>query len=222
MAKCSSKGKELILKLFRDREKRSLVIKKTLGALWWVLLIGLAILMFSIIGAKMRGEVPKVFGHSVMKIVSGSMETEIPEGSYILIKEIDPAEVKEGDVITFFSSDYAIYGLPNTHRVVEPPIVTDGGIEFVTRGDANPTNDKVTASGDRLIGIFVRRLDGLTEFASALDGGGMMILMLVLEAFIFAMAAWMFVKAKKNAQGEPDEGEKILKEETEGGKEQQD
>lgn len=222
MAKCSSKGKELILKLFRDREKRSLVIKKTLGALWWVLLIGLAILMFSIIGAKMRGEVPKVFGHSVMKIVSGSMETEIPEGSYILIKEIDPAEVKEGDVITFFSSDYAIYGLPNTHRVVEPPIVTDGGIEFVTRGDANPTNDKVTASGDRLIGIYVRRLDGLTEFASALDGGGMMILMLVLEAFIFAMAAWMFVKAKKNAQGEPDEGEKILKEETEGGKEQQD
>ena len=222
MAKCSSKGKELILKLFRDREKRSLVIKKTLGALWWVLIIGLAILMFSIIGAKMRGEVPKVFGHSVMKIVSGSMETEIPEGSYILIKEIDPAEVKEGDVITFFSSDYAIYGLPNTHRVVEPPIVTDGGIEFVTRGDANPTNDKVTASGDRLIGIYVRRLDGLTKFASALDGGGMMILMLVLEAFIFAMAAWMFVKAKKNAKGEPDEGEKILKEETEGGKEQQD
>ena len=222
MAKCSSKGKELILKLFRDREKRSLVIKKTLGALWWVLIIGLAILMFSIIGAKMRGEVPKVFGHSVMKIVSGSMETEIPEGSYILIKEIDPAEVKEGDVITFFSSDYAIYGLPNTHRVVEPPIVTDGGIEFVTRGDANPTNDKVTARGDRLIGIYVRRLDGLTEFASALDGGGMMILMLVLEAFIFAMAAWMFVKAKKKAQGEQDEGEKILKEETEGGKEQQD
>ena len=222
MAKCSSKGKELILKLFRDREKRSLVIKKTLGALWWVLIIGLALLMFSIIGAKMRGEVPKVFGHSVMKIVSGSMETEIPEGSYILIKEIDPAEVREGDVITFFSSDYAIYGLPNTHRVVEPPIVTDGGIEFVTRGDANPTNDKVTARGDRLIGIYVRRLDGLTEFASALDGGGMMILMLVLEAFIFAMAAWMFVKAKKKAQGEPDEGEKILKEETEGGKEQQD
>ena len=222
MAKCSSKGKELILKLFRDREKRSLVIKKTLGALWWVLIIGLSILMFSIIGAKMRGEVPKVFGHSVMKIVSGSMETEIPEGSYILIKEIDPAEVKEGDVITFFSSDYAIYGLPNTHRVVEPPIVTDGGIEFVTRGDANPTNDKVTARGDRLIGIYVRRLDGLTEFASALDGGGMMVLMLVLEAFIFAMAAWMFVKAKKNAQGKPDEGEKILKEETEGGKEQQD
>lgn len=222
MAKCSSKGKELILKLFRDREKRSLVIKKTLGALWWVLIIGLAILMFSIIGAKMRGEVPKVFGHSVMKIVSGSMETEIPEGSYILIKEIDPAEVKEGDVITFFSSDYAIYGLPNTHRVVEPPIVTDGGIEFVTRGDANPTNDKVTARGDRLIGIYVRRLDGLTEFASALDGGGMMVLMLVLEAFIFAMAAWMFVKAKKKAREQPNNGEKILKEETEGGKEQQD
>ena len=222
MAKCSSKGKELILNLFRDREKRSLIIKKALGILWWVVLISLALLMFSIIGAKFRGEVPMIFGHSVMKIVSGSMETDIPEGTYILIKKVDPYEVEENDVITFYSSDYAIYGLPNTHRVVEPPIITDDGIEFVTRGDANPANDKVTARGDRLIGIYVRRLDGLTKFASALDGGGMMILMLVLEAFIFAMAAWMFVKAKKNAQGEPDEGEKILKEETEGGKEQQD
>ena len=222
MAKCSSKGKELILNLFRDREKRSLIIKKTLGILWWVVLISLALLMFSIIGAKFRGEVPMIFGHSVMRIVSGSMETDIPEGSYILIKKVDPYEVEENDVITFYSSDYAIYGLPNTHRVVEPPIIGDNGIEFLTRGDANPANDKVTAKGDDLIGRYVKNLDGLTAFASALEGGGMMILMFVLEAFIFAMAAWMFVKAKKNAQGKPDEGEKILKEETEGGKEQQD
>ena len=199
MGKCSSKIKELILNLGRDREKRALVIKKTLGILWWIVLVGLATLMFSILGAKLKGEVPYVAGHSVMRIVSGSMESEIPEGSYILIKKIDPEQVKEGDVITFYSSDYSILGLPNTHRVVEPPILTDEGYEFVTRGDANPVNDKVTAKGDMLIGVYVRRLDGVTSFSKALEGGGMMILMLVLEAFIFAMAAFMFVKARKRA-----------------------
>lgn len=173
------------------------MLKRILGALWWGVLIALAVLMFSILGAKLQGRVPYIFGHSVMRIVSGSMESEIPEGSYILIKKIDPEEVREGDVITFYSSDYSILGLPNTHRVVEPPIVTDGGYEFVTRGDANSVNDKVTAKGDQLIGVYVRRLDGVTSFSTALEGGGMMILMLVLEAFIFVMAAFIFVKARR-------------------------
>ena len=153
MAKCSSKGKELILKLFRDREKRSLVIKKTLGALWWVLIIGLSILMFSIIGAKMRGEVPKVFGHSVMKIVSGSMETEIPEGSYILIKEIDPAEVKEGDVITFrVSADGFLYNMvrifTGTLIAVAEGRIASGDIVRITEAkDRSRAGNTATAHG---------------------------------------------------------------------------
>ena len=196
MGERSSKIKELILQI-KPGGKYAAAVKKIIGVIWWVLIIGLGLLMFSIIGAKMRGEVPKIGGYSIMKIISGSMEDEIPEGSYILIREIDPAEVGEGDIITFYSSDYMIYGLPNTHRVVEPPIVTDEGIEFVTKGDANPINDKVTAKGDDLIGIYVRRLDGLTKFSNALEGGGMFIIMIVLEAFIFAMAAMMFLKNKR-------------------------
>lgn len=196
MGERSSKIKELILQI-KPGGKYAAAVKKIIGVIWWVLIIGLGLLMFSIIGAKMRGEVPRIGGYSIMKIISGSMEDEIPEGSYILIREIDPAEVGEGDIITFYSSDYMIYGLPNTHRVVEPPIVTDEGIEFVTKGDANPINDKVTAKGEDLIGIYVRRLDGLTKFSDALEGGGMFIIMIVLEAFIFAMAAMMFLKNKK-------------------------
>ena len=196
MGERSSKIKELILQI-KPGGKYAAAAKKIIGVIWWVLIIGLGLLMFSIIGAKMRGEVPRIGGYSIMKIISGSMEDEIPEGSYILIREIDPAEVGEGDIITFYSSDYMIYGLPNTHRVVEPPIVTDEGIEFVTKGDANPINDKVTAKGEDLIGIYVRRLDGLTKFSEALEGGGMFIIMIVLEAFIFAMAAMMFLKNKR-------------------------
>lgn len=200
------------MNLWRHRDGRRLMIKRIFGAIWWGVLIVLAILMFSILGAKLKGRVPYIMGHSVMRIVSGSMESEIPEGSYILIKKIDPEEVREGDVITFYSSDYAILGLPNTHRVVEPPIVKDGGYEFVTRGDANSVNDRVTAKGDDLIGVYVRRLDGITRFSTALEGGGMMILMLVLEAFIFVMAAFIFVKAKR--EGAAESTESIEKEES--------
>ena len=213
MGERSSKIKELILQI-KPGGKYAAAAKKIIGVIWWVIIIGLGLLMFSIIGAKMRGEVPRIGGYSIMKIISGSMEDEIPEGSYILIREIDPSEVGEGDIITFYSSDYMIYGLPNTHRVVESPIVTDEGIEFVTKGDANPINDKVTAKGEDLIGIYVRRLHGLTNFAEALEGGGMFIIMIVLEAFIFAMAAMMFLKNKraqieKEKEDEAHEREKL-------------
>ena len=50
------------------------VVKAVLSAIWWAALILLAVLLVNIIGAKMRGEVPRVFGYSVMNIVSGSMD----------------------------------------------------------------------------------------------------------------------------------------------------
>ena len=183
------------------------VTKKVLGALWWVVLVLLAALMFNIISAKMQGKVPRVFGHSVVNIITGSMEDTIPEGSYVLLKTVSPEEVKKGDIICFYSSDPAISGIPNTHRVVEEPIVTETGIEFVTKGDANAASDKYTAKGDNLIGRYVTTLDLLGRFASALDRGGMTVIILVLEALILGMAVLNFLEARRRALAEA-EGDK--------------
>lgn len=144
------------------------VIKKCFSIAWWCAFALLFLLLVNIFGAKMSGKVPSVFGYSVMNIISGSMEDEIPQGSYILIKKTDAEKVKKDDVICFYSTDPKIYGLPNTHRVVEEPIVKDGKIEFVTKGDASPENDTETAKGERLIGVYVKNLDGLTAFVNHL------------------------------------------------------
>ena len=185
------------------------ITKKILGGLWWLALIALAMLMINVIGAKMQGRVPEIFGHSVLRIISGSMEDTIPEGSYILVKRVDPEEVRIDDIITFYSSDSAIYGLPNTHRVVEEPIRVGDSIEFVTCGDANNgVKDKVTAKGENLIGVYVTTLDGLTAFATALDKGGMIVLIFALEAVIMAMAVSSFVRARRQKK-EEEEKEKM-------------
>lgn len=178
------------------RKKAIKTVKLVLGALWWVAVILLLLLMVNIITAKVRGNVPKIFGYSVMNIVSGSMEDEIPIGSYILIKEIRPEDVKEGDIICFYSSDPAIHGMPNTHRVVAPPLMTENGIEFVTRGDANLKEDSVTAKGDNLIGIYVKRMNSLTKFTDMLENGGMFILIVILLVCITTV---MILTSVKNA-----------------------
>ena len=156
------------------------ILKIAIGCLWWAVLIALALTLFSIMGSKLRGEVPRVLGYSVMKIISGSMGDTIPEGSYILIKECDPSLIAKGDIICFLSDDSAIRGFPNTHRVVEEPLLTEEGFEFVTRGDANPANDTVTAKGSRLVGKYVRQLPAVTRFAEALEGGMMIGIMAAL------------------------------------------
>ncbi len=181
-----------------ENKKAVKVIKRTASAVWWLILVLLAVLLVNIFGAKLTGNVPSIFGYSVMNIVSGSMEDEIPKDSYILIKKVLPEEIEKDDIICFYSSDPKIYGLPNTHRVVEEPIVTDRGIEFVTKGDANPINDTETAKGDMLIGVHVKNLDGLTSFANSLSGNATIIVILCLQICIIVMAVYAFTLSKKN------------------------
>lgn len=183
-------------------------VKKVLSTLWWIALILLALTMFNIIGAKMQGRVPQIFGYSVINIITGSMGDTIPEGSYILVEAVDPDEIEKDDIICFYSSDPAIYGIPNTHRVIEEPVRTEGGIEFVTKGDANGVADKYTAKGENLIGRYVKTMDGLNTFVSLLDKGGMTVLIFLLEGVIMAMAVGNFLRARKQAVAEAAEGEK--------------
>ena len=181
-----------------ENKKTVKAIKCTVSAVWWIVLVLLAVLLVNIFGAKLTGNVPRIFGYSVMNIVSGSMEEEIPKGSYILIKKVSPEEIEKDDIICFYSTDPKIYGMPNTHRVVEEPIVTDSGIEFITKGDANPINDTETAKGDRLIGVYVKNLDGLTSFTNVLSGNIIIIVIISLQICIVAMAVYAFMLSKKN------------------------
>lgn len=186
-------------------------LKIAASALWWCVLILLGLLLLNIFGAKMKGKVPSVFGYSVMNIVSGSMGEEMPQGSYILVKKTDAEKVKVGDVICFYSSDPAIYGYPNTHRVVEDPIITDEGIEFVTKGDATEANDKVNAKGENLIGVYVKRLESLEKFSAALSSGGLVIVIICLLMGMSGMFVYTAIITQKNEQKSSDDGEKNSK-----------
>jgi len=173
--------------------------KKISGALWWCVVIILILVLINVLGAKMRGEVPNIAGYSILKIVSGSMGDEMPVGTYVLVKKTSPDKVKEGDVICFYSTDPRIYGFPNTHRVVEPPIKkADGTYEFVTKGDNNPEPDKYNAEGDKLVGVYVKKLDALTSFAKMLEGRTMIIIIVILQLAIFTMLGYSLFKLKKS------------------------
>jgi signal peptidase len=180
------------------------ILKTFFSALWWCAVVLLALNLINIFGAKLTGKVPKVFGYSIINIVSGSMEDEIPEGSYILIKSIDPQKIKQDDIICFYSRNPQIYGMPNTHRVAEDPIRVGDKIEFITKGDANPTNDKETARGEDVIGIYVKRLDKLTAISDALSGKTMIIIFAAMQLCFIGVAICSIIAMVKRKDPHED------------------
>ena len=87
------------------------------------------------------GEIPTIMGYGFMRTLTGSMEPAIPVHSFIVV-DTDNSQVYEvGDIITFHSSDDALEGSLNTHRIVAVEDAADGTPVYRTKGDANPVED---------------------------------------------------------------------------------
>ena len=97
------------------------------------------------------GQVPQVLGYSVFRVMTGSMEPEIPENSLLVVKKTPPEDIAPGDVISFFSPDPALEGAVNTHRVARIE-EENGRIQFITKGDANLIEDIYPVDGSALVG----------------------------------------------------------------------
>ena len=94
------------------------------------------LLLIIIVVAGLPLTVPKVFGYEMYTVISGSMEPSIPTGSLVYIKDMEPQDVTDGDVIAFYGGHDSNAII--THRVVKNRVVMG---EFVTKGDANEKED---------------------------------------------------------------------------------
>lgn len=115
------------------------------------LLIAVSLFMLLAVVLTPAGEVPRVMGFSLLRVLTDSMEPEIPAQSMLLVKEVDPQTLEIGDVITFFSSAPTLSGVLNTHRIVriETP---HSNLQFVTKGDANESEDPQLVPASQVVG----------------------------------------------------------------------
>lgn len=88
----------------------------------------------------------KLLGYQMLTVDSGSMEPNFPEDSLIFVKMVDPSELQADDVITFTVDEK---GTLVTHRIFA---VLQDERSFITRGDANNTNDPNTVPFGNVVG----------------------------------------------------------------------
>ena len=82
---------------------------------------------------------PKIAGATPLTVLTNSMEPGLPPGTLLVVKPIDPDDVRIGDVITYQirSGDPAVI----THRVIAIDSDSLGESSFILQGDNNGSAD---------------------------------------------------------------------------------
>ena len=138
------------------------IIKRVL--VWAVVLFAVLMMIFTVFSvATFNRNDRSVFGFKMYIVNSNSMAaTDFDAGSLILVKEIDPSTLKEGDIITFVSQSSDNYGETVTHKIRKVTTDEDGDLAFVTYGTTTNTDDEALATV--IIGQYVGRIPNLGAF----------------------------------------------------------
>lgn len=104
-----------------------------------------AVLVFTVITfllTRISGGTPSVFGYTLHRVETGSMEPALHVGDVILNRDVsNPEELKVGDIVTFQGGS-AFGNRHVTHRVFIAPYKNgQGETVIVTKGDANEITD---------------------------------------------------------------------------------
>lgn len=160
------------------------IIKLIKNIICWTLIVVLVFTLVVFFMSRINGSTPSVFGYSIFRVSSGSMEPELMVGDIILDKTLDnPKDLKVGDVITFKSSDYG--DLLVTHKVIKAPYEENGKLMLQTKGIANEVEDK-PISVDNVKGIMICKVDYLdTVYNVFLSPWGLLILIALIVIIFF-------------------------------------
>ena len=145
--------------------KKALSIISTV--LVWVLVVAtVGIMAFTIFSVSTFDQANRsIFGYKFFIVTSDSMKaTDFDAGDIVFVKNVDPATLKEGDIIAFTSQDSDNWGETVTHKIRK--IVTDasGSPAFVTYGTTTDTNDESLVTYPYVLGKYTGNLPKLGTF----------------------------------------------------------
>ena len=144
--------------------------------------------------AKITGGTPKIFGHSLYRVSTGSMEPTLKVGDIILVKECEDWDLLEGDIITFNGKKGSLEGKIVTHRIVKAPYKEGEEKFLVTKGDANSISDDPISVGD-VVGKMVSKIDFLRTIYDIFITPWGLLIMIALILLAFSNEIVIFVRA---------------------------
>ena len=145
--------------------KKALNIIKTTFA-WLIVLLAVTMMIFTVISCTTFNRNDRsLFGYKMYIVNSDSMAaTDFNAGALILVKEVDPSTLKEGDIITFMSQDTDSFGETITHKIRKVTTDAEGNPGFVTYGTTTDTDDETIVTYPYVLGQYQSQIPGLGIF----------------------------------------------------------
>ena len=145
--------------------KKALNILKT-AVVWLVVLLAVSMMIFTVVSVTTFNRNDRsLFGFKMYIVNTDSMAaTDFKAGALILVKEVDPATLKEGDIITFMSQDTDSFGETITHKIRRVTVDAEGKPGFITYGTTTDTDDETIVTYPYVLGKYESQVPGLGTF----------------------------------------------------------
>ncbi len=145
-----------------------------------ILMVIAAFLIFYVISGKIAQKQGKKPLFGLYTIISPSMTGTLNVYDVAFTMRVDTDKLKEGDIITFYSTNSFFGGTPITHRIIEIVDVPDSGKMFRVKGDANPKADEEKVIPSNVVGKVLFKIPqlGRVQFFLASKGGWIVAIMI--------------------------------------------
>lgn len=145
--------------------KKALSVLKNI-LVWTVVAIAVAMMIFTIVSVSTFDRNDRdIFGYKAFIVLSDSMSaTDFDAGDVVLVRECDPATLKEGDIIAYQSEHPDNYGETVTHKIRRKTVDVNGNPGFITYGTTTNTDDELVVTYSFVLGKYQGRLPMVGKF----------------------------------------------------------
>ena len=133
---------------------------------WMMVALAVFMMIFTVISVSTFDRADRnLFGYKAFIVLSDSMsKTDFSAGDLVLVKEVDPSTLKEGDIIAYTSQNTSNYGETVTHKIRRLTTDANGEPGFVTYGTTTDADDETIVTYPYVLGKYQGRIPKVGAF----------------------------------------------------------
>lgn len=145
-----------------------------------------------------------LFGFRIFNVATESMVPKYNVGDILIVKSIEPDDVKEGDDITYLGEVGSFANRIVTHKVIKIELDKNGEKIFHTKGIANDSEDP-TIKGHQIYGKVLYKFIAISYFSNIINNMYCMYILLFVSIGIVMI---MEIRDYRKMKDEDDDNDK--------------
>lgn len=192
------------------------VVGIVINVILWLFVVFAALTTVVVFTGTSNNGVGNLFGYMPFSIQTQSMEPTIKAGDVVIGKEVDFNTLKEGDIITYWTT-VDEQKILNTHRITKVISNGKGSVpSFKTKGNNNQIEDEYTVAAADIVAKYNSKISGLGKAVDLLETQKGFFICIVLPLILFFLyKLYHFIKVlvtvKQEKAGLSKEDEEELK-----------